>query len=154
MINIVKGDLVAFAKAGKYDALMHGCSCQNVFGKGLALQIRDAFPSAYESDCKTKKGDPNKLGSYSSSNIILKSGHFFTIYNLYTQLYYGSNGYAEVCAMKSCFNILLASWRFKGKKIGMPFIGCGLGKMDPDTFLSIINQYENYADIEIVELEK
>lgn len=153
-IKIVKGDLIDFAQRGRYNAVFHGCNCQNKFGRGVALKIRDAFPSAYDADCRTKKGDPDKLGSYSHSNIILKDSHHFVIYNLYTQLFYGSNGYAEVCALKSCFNMLLASWRLKDKKVGMPFIGCGLGKMDRSTFMHIINKYEQYADIEIVELEK
>ena len=48
------------------DILVQSCNCFNTFGGGIARFIRDEYPEAYEADCKTKKGDRSKLGTYSS----------------------------------------------------------------------------------------
>ena len=65
IINEFKGNLITNALSGKYDCIVHGCNCQNTMGKGIAKDIRFTWPGVYKSDCKTIKGDLNKLGTYS-----------------------------------------------------------------------------------------
>lgn len=103
-MNIIKGDLIKLAKEKKFDIIVQGCNCFNTMNSGLAKQIREQFPTAYEEDCKTLKGDKNKLGSYTVSRIchwapdwanIDSRGYVdfklsvFYIVNAYTQYNYG-----------------------------------------------------------------
>jgi O-acetyl-ADP-ribose deacetylase (regulator of RNase III) len=117
---MVKGNLVKAAKQGKFDVIAHGCNCQCTMGSGIAKEIRKVFPGAYTVDCKTKKGDASKLGSctvahYSKVDVV----------NCYTQIRYGKRGtYVNYDAVRSCMKWI--NDNYKGKKVGLPKIGCGL----------------------------
>lgn len=52
MLKRVEGDLVKMANMGKFDLILHGCNCRNTMGSGIAKQIKDKFPDAYEADTK------------------------------------------------------------------------------------------------------
>ncbi len=54
-------------------------------GSGIARQIRERYPEAYEADCQTTPGDIRKLGAFSW--VKAKDGKF--IYNCYSQYRYG-----------------------------------------------------------------
>ena len=47
------GDLIALAKAGEFDVIVHGCNCQCAMDAGIAKQIKAEFPAAYAADCAT-----------------------------------------------------------------------------------------------------
>lgn len=56
----VKGNLIEALKSGSVQAIAHQANCFNTMGSGVALAIKNAFPEAYEADCKTVKGDKKK----------------------------------------------------------------------------------------------
>ena len=66
-------------------AIIHQANCQNTMGSGIARQIRERYPEAYEADCQTTPGDIRKLGAFSW--VKAKDGKF--IYNCYSQYRYG-----------------------------------------------------------------
>ena len=66
-------------------AIIHQANCQNTMGSGIARQIRERYPEAYEADCQTTPGDIRKLGTFSW--VKAKDGKF--IYNCYSQYRYG-----------------------------------------------------------------
>jgi O-acetyl-ADP-ribose deacetylase (regulator of RNase III) len=66
-------------------AIIHQANCQTTMGSGIAKQIREKYPEAYEVDCKTVRGDITKLGSFSW----VKARDGKHIYNCYSQFRYG-----------------------------------------------------------------
>ena len=90
----VAGDLIQLANDGKFDVIVHGCNCQCMMGGGIARQIRQAFPEAYDADCRTATDygtacDPRKIGSFSLARANVKNGKCLVIVNGYTQLFAG-----------------------------------------------------------------
>lgn len=83
-ITFVKGDAVKALQDGSVDYLLHCCNCQNNFGSGIAKQIKEVFPDAWEKDCDAANQGRNFLGNV----VVSKSG----VLNLYGQEYYGYVG--------------------------------------------------------------
>jgi len=65
--------------------IIHQANCQNTMQSGIARQIRERYPEAYEADCKTVAGDIKKLGTFSW----VKTHDDKYIYNCYSQFRYG-----------------------------------------------------------------
>lgn len=124
----IKGDLIKDALDGDFDAIVHGCNCFNTMGAGIARTIRMNFPDAYEEDCKTKCGDKDKLGTYSSIACDVYNMKKVTIINAYTQYHYWGGHNADYDAIEKVFKLINSN--FKGKTIGIPRIGAGLAGGD------------------------
>lgn len=136
-MKIIEGDLIALAKSGKFDVIVHGSNCFHTMGGGIALQIKNHFPAAYQIDCNTKKGDIEKLGTYSKA-IITIDDRKLTIVNAYTQFGYGGNlRQVNYEAVAQLFNKIKND--FIGKKIGYPMIGAGLAGGDWKVISAIID---------------
>jgi len=118
-----KGNLITLAQAGEFDVIVQGSNCFNTMGKGLALEMKKAFPECYEADCNTIKGDKSKLGGVS----IAESGDLIIV-NAYTQYYYGNKpGHkapVDYEAVRQCLRLVKANYGHK--RIGLPRIGAGL----------------------------
>jgi O-acetyl-ADP-ribose deacetylase (regulator of RNase III) len=67
------------------DGIIHSANCFCTQSAGIALRIKNKFPDAYAADCKTKRGDQSKLGTFSLA--VLPSN--FHIYNMYGQFSFG-----------------------------------------------------------------
>lgn len=132
----ITGDLIVLAQNGTFDVIIHGCNCFCTMGGGIAKQIKDIFPSAYDADLKTIKGDINKLGNYTYTVI-----NNLTIINLYTQYGFGNNGIPPFDYEAFTVGLRKIKQKFSGKKIAMPLIGAGLAGGDW-TFISQIIQKE------------
>lgn len=133
----IDGDLIALAVQGEFDVIVHGCNCFCTMSAGIAHAIQLQFPEAYAADLLTTKGDRNKLGYFSSANVI-ENGHHITIVNGYTQFHYsGIPPLVDYEAVQQLFKRIKKE--FSGKKIAYPKIGAGLGGGDWDTIRHIIN---------------
>ena len=114
------------ALKGYFDVIVHGCNCYNTMGAGIALSIKKVFPEAYAEDCKTVRGDRNKLGSISTATI-QRNGRQLTIVNAYTQYRYRGEGVlVDYDALRSSFAEIKS--QFSGSRIGYPLIGAGLAR--------------------------
>lgn len=92
MIDFKLGNAVSALLEGEVEFLMHCCNCRNNFGSGIAKEIRERIPSAYEADTvHYRRATSSILGSVSTDGSVL---------NLYGQEYYG---YAP-SVMKNSFN--------------------------------------------------
>lgn len=137
-MKIIKGDLIALAKSGQFNVIVHGCNCFCTMGAGIAKQIRDQFPEAYQADLKTNRGDKEKLGSYSLATV-QQNNHAVTIVNAYTQFDFSGPGIlANYTAIKRIFNRIKI--QFTGQRIGYPKIGAGLAKGDWRVIAHIIDK--------------
>lgn len=131
----IHGDLIALALQGEFDVIVHGCNCMHTMGAGIAKQVRNAFPVAYEADLATPKGDLAKLGTISVAN-----AGGLTIINAYTQFRYGRGVQVEYGAIRSCFG-KIAAISHSTLRIGYPRLGAGLAGGDWAAIARII-EYE------------
>lgn len=114
--------------------IAHQVNCQGKMGSGVALQVKQKYPSAYEmylSECQKENKPFKPLGLI---QIISQSdGHI--ICNMFAQDNYGYDGkqYTDTAALRSCFNIL-KYYALTGKySVAIPYkIGCCRGGADWD----------------------
>ena len=142
----IKGDLIALAKEGYFDVIVHGCNCFCTMGSGIAKGIKDSFPEAYEEDCKTENGAQDKLGT---TSFVYTNG--VIVVNGYTQYHWskiGPDGIKNRHNSKDPlvdYDALRLVFRevkdlFTGSKIGYPMIGAGLARGDWGIISTIIDE--------------
>lgn len=158
-LKVIEGDLLQLANDGHFEVIVHGCNCHNTMGAGIALQIKNKFPKAYEADLKTAKSDKSKLGNYSYAvvnNNASVPGQF-VIVNAYTQYDFASSQYndevmLDYTALQSVLEQIAQD--FSGYKIGFPLIGCGLAGGEEKRVVSMISKELGNQDITIVQFKK
>lgn len=137
--------LIEAAKSGEVDVIAHQCNCFCTMGSGIAPLIKKNFPEAWEADKATKKGDVQKLGSF-SKGLSFKygdKGFPLFIYNLYGQYGYGKRKEGgtdtDYHALESSLIAMTKELRqAKELKIGLPKLGAGLGGGDWNLISQII----------------
>lgn len=132
MFKIVSGNLIQLAYEGHFDVIVHGCNCFNTMGSGIASDIKRHFPTAYEADQRTLKGDRNKLGTYTYEIIpqFGKAENLFVV-NAYTQYHYGKGGpHFDYDAFDRV--LMTLEHNFPNLRFGFPRIGSGLAGGDQD----------------------
>lgn len=126
------------------DILAHGCNCQNVFGSGVALQVKETFPEAYEEYIQTKKGDSTKLGNIQLVKVA-DSGIQW-VCNMFTQDSFGYDGkkYTNLEALWCCLE-KLSTIANTNLVIGIPYKLCSdRGGAPWSVVLAMINHF--FAD--------
>ena len=154
--RVITGDLLQFARDGRFDIIVHGCNCFCTMGAGIARQIKEQYPGAYEADFETKKGDHRKLGTWTAF-VHDDNEECFVIINAYTQ--YGCNPSrgrnVDYDAVRSCFmhlyNYIHKEGLAEEVRIGYPKIGAGLAGGDWDVISKIIDQELKELDHTLVE---
>lgn len=151
-MNIIKGNLLDLFDSQSFDVIAHGCNCFHTMGNGIAKQIRDRYVGVYAVDVEyTNYGDINKLGGFTYCYPFIKPNEQ-KIYNLYTQFEFGTDKIQlNYMALSLCLfklNVLE-----KGKRIGLPLIGCGLAGGDPTKVVDLIQQIIVNCDVTLVKLE-
>jgi O-acetyl-ADP-ribose deacetylase (regulator of RNase III) len=154
-MRYIEGDLIKLAQEGAFEVIGHGCNCFCTMGKGLAVAMKKAWPEIVMADHCTRKGDRNKLGTFTQLDTFETSD--LTVLNLYTQydyaLKYGDDlVFADYDAIRSCMKGIKK--RYSGKKIGLPLIGAGLAGGDWNIISKIIEEELHDEDVTIVKLPK
>lgn len=168
-MKIIKGDLIRLAKKGKFDVIAHGCNCFCTQKSGIAKQMVKEFDTDSYNLELNGKGDCNKLGQIDYKKIYEEKEYFggkwvyypdekefmtgksLIIVNCYTQYKYGTDkNYLDYEALTLCMRKI--NHIFKGKKIGLPWIGCGLAGGDKNKVLDIFVKELMDVDLTIVEL--
>ena len=137
-MKTIQGDLIQLARDGKFDLIVHGCNCFCTMGAGIASQIKNTFPKAFEADAVTRPGDKSKLGNYTCA--VTQTGeHRLTVVNGYTQFDYAGPGVlADYEAIQALFSKIRTD--FTGQRIGYPKIGAGLAGGNWDRIRRIIDR--------------
>ena len=85
-VEIIEGNLLDFPN--DINVIAHSCNTRNIMGAGIAKQIKDRYPEAYEADTKAYDTEYDKngqyvhwLGKFSKAEINDRK----YIYNMYTQ---------------------------------------------------------------------
>lgn len=140
-----EGNLLDMFHEGKFDAILHGTNCFHAMGAGIARQIAYNYPIAKAIDRLTPYGDIDKLGTYSVAKVVGKG----IIINGYTQFLPGAN--FELLALKEI--LLSMNKQFKGKNIGVPEIGCGIGGNNWSLVREVIEKYSLDYKITVVHYD-
>jgi len=85
MIKYIKGDLLKEFEDGTVDTIAHCCNCQGVMGSGIALSIKNKYPSAFAAYKDHEDKFKLLLGSVSVDKQTDRA-----IVNLHAQNLYGS----------------------------------------------------------------
>lgn len=137
MLIHAKGNLLAMAQAGDFDVIIHGCNCQHNMGGGIAAQIANQYPEAKAVDEEySMYHDKPEYMLGNATTVDVEDG--FTIVNGYTQLY-GGSGSLSYAAMELVFMKVAAG--FAGKRIGLPYIGCGIAGGDQEKIVDMIEKF-------------
>ncbi len=136
MIEYIKGDVFTT----DCDVIAHGCNAQGVMGRGVAKQLKQRYPDAfqvYRDYCLSNNRDASILGV-----VVWSVEKKIIIANCITQEFYGSPDRHDVDydAVRKCMAHMEAKAKVQGfKTIAMPKIGAGLGGGDWNTIAQIIN---------------
>jgi O-acetyl-ADP-ribose deacetylase (regulator of RNase III) len=152
MLKQTKGNLLDLAEQGEFDVIVHGCNCQNTMGSGIAREIRERYPRAYAADTAYSQAmsyhgtDYGKLGNFSVEVAAPRKDpnhHPFVIVNAYTQYHYLPRDHDHF--EYSAFELILQKLehQYGARKIGFPYIGCGLAGGDKDRIIAML---EAFAD--------
>lgn len=85
MVENIKGNLLDFPNGS--NVISHVANCKVTMASGIALQIKEEYPVAYEADQKAAENGENQLGLFSVAT--LSNGK--RIINSYCQFDYGTN---------------------------------------------------------------
>lgn len=141
----IKGDLLELFDKGEFDIIAHGANTMRKMDAGIALQIKNKYPSVYYADLYDTRNSLQKYGDYSFNE---------NIYNLYTQLLPGP--YADITAIKMCLkklNYLFYS-NINKISIGLPLIGCGIGGLKWEYVKPIIQEELQDMNVTVVFYDK
>lgn len=156
-MQVVKGDLIDLFFARRFRVIIQGCNCFNTMNSGIARQIRERIPEAYEADCRTVKGDADKLGTISLTKIDCFTDNSYYVVNAYTQYKYGRDRmHVDYDAVRSCFKEINETWpvsSFDRWDFGYPRIGAGLAGGDWNIIRKIIDEELSGRKHTLVEYE-
>lgn len=132
IIAEIKGNLLDT----EIKTIAHGVNCQDVMGSGVAKAIYTKYPEVKE-DYHNCAG--NTLGEVDE---ICTNG-YHTIYNCWTQFYYGRKNirYVNYFAICQCFREMIKDGV---QEVAIPRIGCGLAGGDWDIVRELINDATEY----------
>lgn len=133
--KVLKGDIVKMLNNGFFDIIAHGCNCMKIMGAGLAKQIKDEIPEAYDADLKYHFTNniivpAQALGKFSLAEIKYPKKNTKYVFNLYTQINPGPNfdeNAFESSLAKMGDKLDSLGIDIENSKIGFPYIGCGIG---------------------------
>lgn len=160
-MKTIKGNLITMALEGSFNVIVHGCNCENIMGAGIAEQIATKFPKAKKIDKEYKLAMSkvfgynhplHMLGNMSLCEIgdLLSPEPMFIIANLYTQVIPGPYFRMQEGLVPALSKL---NFIFRGKKIGFPMIGAGIGGGDWKSIEYMIKALMKDCDVTIVEYE-
>lgn len=141
-IVTIRGDLLDFPC--EINRIAHSCNTHNTMGAGIAKQIKDRYPNAYESDCHARYEDMNNLGNWSFAwtDATCQRG----IYNLYTQSRIGGKRAVDYEAFHKSLSFVAENLHYNYANgeddviLGLPYgISCGLAGGNWNIIYEMIN---------------
>lgn len=130
-IQYYKQDLTSILANKEFQVFAHGCNCFCTMGAGIARTVKELYPSVYEADKHTEKGNPAKLGTICP--VLIDENKY--IINAYTQFKFWSKlPDVDYKAIKHCFiQIRDFMQEFGFTELTIPKIGAGLAGGDWNT---------------------
>lgn len=122
MIRRKFGDLLHEVKEG---IIVHGCNAQGRMGGGIALQVKETYPQAYQA----YRDHYEKYGLKVGEVIMVEVRPRLYIANAITQEFYGwasDTVYVDYDGLQTCFEEISDIARLRKMDVHFPLIGCGL----------------------------
>lgn len=152
-LRYAQGNLIDMAMEGRFNVIVHGCNCWNTMGSGIAREIRERIPAAWEADQRTRAGDYDKLGNYT-----VGLGKRFNTINAYTQYNFNRGAEREDLFEYTSFALILQklAFQYRGCHFGFPYIGMGLAGGDRDVIIQMLSDFadkvsESFGSVTLVE---
>lgn len=148
MLYEVNGNLLS----GKYDIICHQVNCRGAMGAGLAKQIRNKYPIAYEDYRTAYEWGLLKLGT--NLYTCVEKGKFCV--QMCAQDRYGHDKrYTDYDAFQSCLDSLAHRLEenkvSEDKVIAFPYlIGCGLAGGDWNIIKEMLKDFSNRVKQKVV----
>lgn len=157
MIKHVRGDLLQ----ADADIICHQVNCRGKMGSGVAKQIRENFPEAYQSYMNLYGrccANPTKLLGVCQIVEVERDGKRRYIANLFGQSGYGYDGrqYTDLNAFRrGIYELASKAYIRDAKSIALPYrIGCGRGGADWNTIYPIIAEGLRDFDVTLFEYKE
>jgi O-acetyl-ADP-ribose deacetylase (regulator of RNase III) len=142
MKRVEVGDILTVTKG----IIVHGCNAQGVMGSGIAKQIRDKYPMAYEVYRKEHETNGLLLGEVIWAQVT----DDLIIGNAITQQNYGRDPtvkYVSYKAIQQAFETVMVAACTLKKDVHYPMIGAGLANGNWAVISEIIDdQFIHYGD--------
>jgi hypothetical protein len=156
MVNVFNGDVFD----APIDSLVHCANCFHTMGSGIARGIREEYPEAYEADVtQTKKGDPEKLGTFSCAEIQTptrrRNPRLKFIYNLYGQFTFGRDrrqvNYEAIYSGFQAVRSDIECGNDPKEVLGINYkLGCNLAGGDWNVVLAMIHSVFDKASFDVL----
>lgn len=154
-LSIIQGDL--FDPALNFDYITQGVNCQGVMGAGIAVLFRNKFPLMYKEYvalCKKYASILPGMIQVSSTDLVFGEESLRTIViNMFTQFYMGPNATYENLE-RSIFLLLQEVEQYKTVRVGLPWIGCGIGGLERHNVLHMFKKYFDDSHVEFVIVQQ
>lgn len=167
-LQLVKGDL--FDPAHEFDGYAQGVNTQGAMGAGIAVPFKEKWPEMYKSYHKlcSKYGEAlsglahvyhkemtGETGLTEDGCPQLTIDFGVSIYNLFTQTYPGQDN-AELRFVKTSAILMRQDAENHGDitRIGLPWIGCGIGGLERHNVWTILETVLRDSKIEFVVVEQ
>ena len=144
------GNIIDAALNGEIAGFAHQCNCLHLWNSGLAPQVKERIPGAFEVDALTKHGNTEKLGKFA----VYYDPSGFSIYNCYGQFMNCSAGGVTIYEYLGEALFQVASSLAAGTKFGLPKIGCGAAKGDWSIVSKLIEQHFSHVDLTVYVLSE
>ena len=161
----VNGNLITLALENNFDVITHGCNCMCNMASGIAVPMSKIFQcNTFPLENEKTRGDINKLGQidYKTFTILgsgLRLSHkadplpesafYLTVVNSYSQ-YIPSRVTKPLDYEALTLCLRKINFQFKGLRVGLPLIGCGLAGGDWNIVSEIIKKELIDCDVTIV----
>ena len=142
MKTVEVGDILSVTNG----IIVHGCNARGVMGSGIAKQIRDKYPLAYELYREEYEKNGLQLGDVIWAQVTPD----LIIGNAITQQNYGRDPtirYVSYKAIQQAFETITVAAVTLNKKVNYPLIGAGLANGNWSIISEIIDdQFTRYGD--------
>lgn len=142
--------------------VVHGCNCQGVMGSGVALAVRNKWPTVYTQylnvvrNWSTEEFGPllgyaQVIKVYEDLLIGDKWSSLFVV-NAFTQQHYGKDGrkYASIEAIEKSLRYTMQECYQLELPLYMPLIGCGLGGLTQAEVMPVVQQLSQECDVDVI----
>jgi len=149
--KIIEADIFEVFEESEKAVIIHQANCFHTMGSGVARLIREKYPEAYQADCSTRKGDSNKLGTYSFAKVAENK----IIVNFYSQYKFTRDSLGDrdtsYDAFHDCVKGLFSCIKDKEYKILVPYgIASNLAGARFPIILKMIEVLAAYYGIDVV----
>lgn len=153
--SIVKGNL--FDLSHNFDSLAQGVNTKGVMGAGIAVPFREKWPlmfQDYKSLCAAYTDIlPGLLHTWENPNWSAEDP-IQVIFNLFSQDFPGRNNAVLSDLAKATLLMRMSAEEFKLERVGLPWIGCGIGGIAPHNAQHFFERILGPSKVEFVLVER